>query len=36
LIVDFEAHPAGTAPDGRVMGTSYHTAYYDFKLVPSV
>jgi hydroxyquinol 1,2-dioxygenase len=35
LIVDFEAHPAGTAPDGRVMDTSYHTAYYDFKLVPS-
>ncbi len=35
LIVDFEAQPAGTAPDGRVMDKPFHTAHYDFRLVPS-
>jgi hydroxyquinol 1,2-dioxygenase len=34
LIVDFKAHPAGKAPDGRVMNTPYHTCSYDFVLVP--
>lgn len=34
LIVEFEAHPPGTAPDGRVMTVPYHTAQYDFRLVP--
>ncbi len=35
LIVDYAAHPAGTAPDGKVMTTSFHTASYDFTLVPT-
>lgn len=35
LIVDFKPHPAGPAPDGRVMDRPFHSAYYDFKLVPS-
>jgi hydroxyquinol 1,2-dioxygenase len=34
LIVKFEAHPPGTAPDGRAMTVPYHTAHYDFRLVP--
>ena len=34
LIVPFEKHPPGTAPDGRVMAVPYHTAHYDFRLVP--
>ena len=34
LVVKFDAHPPGTAPDGRVMGVPYHTAHYDFRLVP--
>ncbi|HEX7435793.1 MAG TPA: dioxygenase [Caldimonas sp.] len=34
LIVKFEAHPPGTAPDGRTMSVPYHTAHYDFRLVP--
>ena len=33
LIVDFKAHPAGPAPDGRVMDRPFHSACYDFKLV---
>ncbi len=33
LIVDFKAHPAGPAPDGRVMERPFHSACYDFKLV---
>lgn len=36
LIVNFEPHPAGKAPDGRVMTQPYHVAHYDFRLVPSV
>jgi hydroxyquinol 1,2-dioxygenase len=35
LIVQFEPHPAGKAPDGRVMTQPYHVAHYDFRLVPS-
>ncbi len=35
LIVDYNAHPAGTAPDGRAMAAAYHTASYDFTLVPA-
>jgi len=34
LVVRFDAHPPGTAPDGRVLTTPYHTAEYDFRLVP--
>ena len=34
LIVPFEKHAPGTAPDGRVMTVPYHTAHYDFRLVP--
>jgi hydroxyquinol 1,2-dioxygenase len=35
LIVDFERHPPGTAPDGRVLDQPYYTARYDFRLVPA-
>ena len=35
LIAQFKSHPAGTAPDGRAMGTAFHSAHYDFHLVPS-
>jgi hydroxyquinol 1,2-dioxygenase len=34
LIVDFKEHPAGKAPDGRMMDKPFHTATYDFRLVP--
>lgn len=34
LVVDFEAHPAGRAPDGREMSTPYWSAHYDFRLEP--
>jgi hydroxyquinol 1,2-dioxygenase len=34
LIVPFEKHPPGTAPDGREMKVPFHTAHYDFRLVP--
>ena len=33
LVVDFTRHPAGTAPDGRVLDKPYYTARYDFRLV---
>ena len=33
LVVKFQPHPPGTAPDGRVMRVPYHTAEYDFRLV---
>jgi hydroxyquinol 1,2-dioxygenase len=33
LIVPFEKHPPGIAPDGRKMDVPYHSARYDFKLV---
>ena len=36
LIVNFEKHAAGKAPDGRVMAQPYFTAAYDFRLAPSV
>lgn len=36
LIVDYEKHPAGKAPDGRVMDQPYWTAHYDFCLAPQV
>ncbi len=35
LIVDFERHGPGKAPDGRTMDKPFHTARYDFRLVPS-
>jgi hydroxyquinol 1,2-dioxygenase len=35
LIVPFEAHLAGTAPDGSRMSESYHVATFDFSLVPT-
>ena len=35
LIVQFARHPAGKAPDGRVMDKPFHTTQYDFKLVPA-
>jgi hydroxyquinol 1,2-dioxygenase len=35
LVVKFDAHPPGTAPDGRVMSVPYHSARYDFRLVPA-
>ncbi len=36
LIVDYEKHPAGKAPDGRVMDQPYWSAHYDFCLEPQV
>jgi hydroxyquinol 1,2-dioxygenase len=35
LIVDFESHPAGQAPDGRALDTPYCSAHYDFHLQPT-
>ena len=35
LVVDFERHPPGKAPDGRVMDRPYHSASYDFRLAPT-
>jgi hydroxyquinol 1,2-dioxygenase len=35
LIVPFQQHPAGTAPDGRRLDKPYHSATYDFRLVPA-
>lgn len=32
LIVEYESHPAGTAPDGRTMEAPYWSAHYDFCL----
>jgi hydroxyquinol 1,2-dioxygenase len=34
LIVDFESHPAGQAPDGTAMDGAYWSAHYDFRLEP--
>jgi hydroxyquinol 1,2-dioxygenase len=34
LIVDFESHPAGRAPDGKALETPYWSAHYDFRLEP--
>jgi hydroxyquinol 1,2-dioxygenase len=35
LIVPFEKHAAGTAPDGRVMKAAWHSTHYDFALSPA-
>jgi hydroxyquinol 1,2-dioxygenase len=35
LIVEYERHQPGTAPDGRKMNKPYHVAHYDFRLVPA-
>lgn len=35
LVVDFEPHPAGKAPDGRAIDTPYWSAHYDFRLEPA-
>jgi hydroxyquinol 1,2-dioxygenase len=35
LVVDFDAHPPGKAPDGREMKMPYHSASFDFRLVPT-
>jgi hydroxyquinol 1,2-dioxygenase len=35
LIVEYERHAPGTAPDGRKMNKPYHVAHYDFRLVPA-
>jgi len=35
LILTFEKHGPGTAPDGRVMDRAYHSASYDFHLAPA-
>ena len=35
LIVEFAKHPAGKAPDGRVLDKPWLSCAYDFKLVPA-
>lgn len=35
LIVPFERHAGGTAPDGRAMAGVWHSAQYDFALSPA-
>ena len=35
LIVQYQPHQPGTAPDGRVMTAPYHSAQYDFVLATS-
>ncbi len=35
LIVPYEKHAAGTAPDGRKLDRTFHTAEYDFALAPA-
>lgn len=32
LVVDFDQHAAGAAPDGRAMDRTYWSAHYDFRL----
>lgn len=34
LIVEFQSHEPGIAPDGRQMKSRFHTAEYDFRLTP--
>ena len=34
LVVHFDEHPPGKAPDGRDMKTPFHSANYDFRLTP--
>ncbi|HSW19845.1 MAG TPA: dioxygenase [Ramlibacter sp.] len=36
LIVQFGKHPAGAAPDGRVLDKPWYDCQYDFHLVPAV
>jgi hydroxyquinol 1,2-dioxygenase len=36
LIVPFEKHAPGVAPDGRKLDRSWHSAQYDFKLAEAV
>jgi len=35
LLIPFDKHPPGTAPDGRTLTRPYHTATYDFHLAPA-
>jgi hydroxyquinol 1,2-dioxygenase len=35
LIVSFEKHAPGTAPDGRVLKQPWHSTQYDFRLAPA-
>ena len=35
LIVTYDKHAPGTAPDGRAMDKVFHTAAYDFVLAPA-
>ncbi|CAM5788617.1 dioxygenase family protein [Rhizobacter fulvus] len=35
LVVDFDHHAPGKAPDGREMAKPYHSASYDFRLAPT-
>ena len=35
LVVDFDKHPPGKAVDGREMKKPYHSASFDFRLVPT-
>jgi hydroxyquinol 1,2-dioxygenase len=35
LVVDFDHHAPGKAPDGREMKKPYHSASYDFRLAPT-
>ena len=35
LIVDFERHEPGPAPDGAVMDVPFYTCEYDFRLAPA-
>ena len=35
LILPYEKHAPGTAPDGRKMDKTFHTAKYDFALAPA-
>jgi hydroxyquinol 1,2-dioxygenase len=34
LIVDYERHEPGVAPDGRRLTQPYYTVRYDFRLAP--
>ncbi len=35
LVIPYAKHEPGTAPDGRVMKTAWHSATYDFRLAPA-
>ncbi len=34
LVIEFERHEAGTAPNGEVLDVPFHTCEYDFVLMP--